>query len=132
MGWTQTDAALYRTVTRGLNPRTAGDRPTAQDVFDALVALADKAAKAVHGKPGTVRESERDSLRLLVDDLYRTDEWRVVAVDPRTVRREVVNGPVDEVSARALLKVARRFDPQARLERRIRATDWVRYEEAYA
>lgn len=57
------------------------------------------------------------------------DEWRVVAVDPRTGLREV-NGPVDEASAKALLKVARRFDPEARLESRIRATDWVRFEEA--
>lgn len=59
------------------------------------------------------------------ESAYTTDEWRIVAAKPRTREETVNNNARSEWEARALLKVARGFDPEARLERRrAGATDW--------
>lgn len=76
MGWTQTDGLKFRRALSGLDPRNTNGRPSAQETYDYLVALLDKATKAIHGKPAVVRDDEREQLRSLVDDLYR--------VEPRT------------------------------------------------
>lgn len=84
MSWTQTDGLKFLRALSGLNPRNSNARPSAQETYEYLIALLDKATKAIHGKPAVVRDDQRADLRQLVDDLYR--------VQPRT------GPPVDFVS----------------------------------
>lgn len=77
MAWTQADAHNLRRVIAGLNARQPAGRPSAQETFDCLVALFEKAQKAYQMR---LLERQREDLRQLVDDLYRTevaDEARV-------------------------------------------------------
>lgn len=64
------------------------------------------------------------------ESAYDHDEWRVVAVHPRSGEL-LMNEQRGEGAARVLLKAARTFDPDARMEhRRSGATSWVRVREA--
>ena len=66
------------------------------------------------------------------ESAYTADEWRVVAVHPRSGEL-LMNEQRGEVAVRALLKAAQTFDPGARLEhRRTGATDWSRVDELQA
>lgn len=73
MAWTQTDAHHLRRALAGLNPRNTVARPSAEDTYAHLTWLLDKAAKAIHGKPGIVTSEQLAALRTLVDDVYRTE-----------------------------------------------------------
>lgn len=73
MSFTYGDAqAVYRAI-RGLNPRHDSNglaRPTVQETFNALLHLCERAARTMQV---SLMPSEREALRRLVDDLYRSE-----------------------------------------------------------
>lgn len=66
------------------------------------------------------------------ESAYDRDEWRVVATHPRTKEQVVNTNAVNEFTGRVLLKAARSFDADARLEHRRVPSEpaWVRVPEA--